>query len=272
MYSRTITPDELAKMIDHTNLKPYATESDITKLCHEAIEHQFTAVCVNSSYVSLCLKQIDGADVEIAAVIGFPLGSCTTKAKAVETEEAISMGAKEIDMVMNVGFFRNKNYDYVKKDIEEVVNAAGGAKVKVILETGYLTDEQIVKACKLIINTGANFVKTSTGFGPMGAFVDHVKLMRKTVGSNFGVKAAGGIRDAKTAVRMINAGANRIGASSGIKIIDSLNKIIEDDGWFEETEQEEETIYSWSAANPKKQPKEVYDFYIEKRTQFYKYI
>ncbi|MBA7520726.1 Deoxyribose-phosphate aldolase [subsurface metagenome] len=182
------------------------------------------------------------------------------------------MGAKEIDMVMNVGFFRNKNYDYVKKDIEEVVNAAGGAKVKVILETGYLTDEQIVKACKLIINTGANFVKTSTGFGPMGAFVDHVKLMRKTVGSNFGVKAAGGIRDAKTAVRMINAGANRIGASSGIKIIDSLNKIIEDDGWFEETEQEEETIYSWSAANPKKQPKEVYDFYIEKRTQFYKYI
>lgn len=271
MYSRKITPDELAKMIDHTNLKPYATENDITKLCHEAIEHQFTAVCVNSSYVAHCFKQIDGADVEIAAVIGFPLGSCTTKAKAVETEGAMSMGAKEIDMVMNVGFFRNKNYDYVKNDIEEVVNAAGGAKVKVILETGYLTDEQIVKACKLIINTGANFVKTSTGFGPMGAFVDHVKLMRKTVDSNFGVKAAGGIRDAKTAVRMINAGANRIGASSGIKIIDSLNKIIEDDSWFEETEQEEETIYSWSAADSKKQPKEVYDFYIEKRIQFYKY-
>jgi len=270
VYIRKVSLEEMAKIIDHTNLKPYATRKDIEKLCNEALEYHFGAVCVNSSYVSHCYKLLNGSDVKIAAVVGFPLGACTSGAKASETREAVRLGAEEIDMVMNIGFFRDKDYYYVEKDIAEVVRAAEGAIVKVILETGYLTDEQIVQACEIAKKAGAHYVKTSTGFGPMGAFYDHVLLMRKTVGKELGVKAAGGISDAQTAVRMINAGADRIGASSSINIIKTLEEEIEKGTWFENRRVIEEEIYSWGAADPKKQPKDVYDYYYEKRAEFYR--
>jgi deoxyribose-phosphate aldolase len=151
-----------------------------------------------------------------------------------------------------------------------VVQAADGVCVKVILETGFLTDKQIVKACEISKGAGAHFVKTSTGFGPMGAFLDHIKLMRQTVGNDLGVKASGGIRDARTAVRLVNAGANRLGASAGVAIVKDLTKTIEEGKWFESDEDKPEDIYSWGAADPKKQPKDVYDFYIQKSKEFKK--
>ncbi|MBY8999965.1 MAG: deoxyribose-phosphate aldolase [Candidatus Heimdallarchaeota archaeon] len=255
-------------MIDHTNLMSFATKKEISKLCREAIDHGFAAVCVNTSYVSYCDDLLKNSDVEVAAVVGFPLGVCTSKSKSYETHEAVKLGATEIDMVMNVGLFRDEDYSAVINDIETVVKAADGASVKVILETGYLTDEQIVKACKISQSAGAHFVKTSTGFGPMGAFIDHVSIMRKTIGTDMGLKAAGGIRNAKTAVRLINAGANRLGASAGIAIIDSLAKTIEQGEWFDSTSDKPEEIYSWGAADPKKQPKDIFEYYNEKGKKF----
>ena len=269
MYSKRISPEELALMIDHTNLKPYATKKDISKLCSEAIKYQFGAVCVNSHYVMLCENLLKKSNVEIASVVGFPLGACSTETKVCETQNAIQNGATEIDMVLNIGLFKDKNYELVKDDIYKVVKAADGAIVKVILETGYMTDEEIVEACKLVMEAEAHFVKTSTGFGPMGAYVDHVKLMRETVGKNFGVKAAGGIKNAKDAVRMINAGANRIGASAGVNIIESLKSIIKNNTWFTDSDDKPESIYSWGHADPKKQPKEIYEYYQRKKELFY---
>jgi len=164
-------------MIDHTNLKPFATKNDIRKLCEEALEFNFAAVCVNSEHISFCTEILKKSEVDIAAVVGFPLGATTSKTKEAETKEAVGFGATEIDMVMDIGSFREGNYFEVGKDIGKVVNAADGAIVKVILETGFLTDDQITKACEIAKNSGAHYVKTSTGFGPMGAFIDHIILV-----------------------------------------------------------------------------------------------
>ncbi len=257
-------------MIDHTNLKPFSTKKNINKLCVEALEYNFAAVCVSSNHVSFCKEILKKSEVDLAAVVGFPLGACTSKTKAFETAEAVQNGANEIDMVMDIGSFREGNYFAVGNDIAQVVQSANGVCVKVIFETGFLTDDQIVKACEISKNSGAHYVKTSTGFGPMGAFHDHIVLMRQAVGKDLGVKAAGGIRDARTAVRLINAGADRLGASAGVTIVNQLSKIIEEGGWFLTSEDKPENIYSWGAADLKKQPKDVYDFYIQKSKDFKK--
>ncbi len=209
----------IARLIDHTLLKPDATEADIVKLCREARQFSFASVCINPSYVPLAAKQLEGSPVKVCTVIGFPLGATTPTTKAIETRDAIANGANEIDMVINVGALKSGNDDLVRRDIEAVVGAAKGqALVKVILETALLSKEEIVKACLLAKMAGADFVKTSTGFGPGGAKVEDVALMRKTVGSAMGVKASGGIRDLETAQAMVNAGATRIGASASVAI------------------------------------------------------
>lgn len=211
----------LNKYFDHTLLKPEATPADIEKLCAEAREYDFFSVCVNSCYVALASKLLSGTDVKIAAVVGFPLGACTAATKAFETEEACRAGASEIDMVLNVGMLRSGEYSYVESDIRAVVDAAKkyDAIVKVILETCLLTDEEVVKACTLSKSAGAHFVKTSTGFSTGGATVHHVALMKDTVGDSMEVKASGGIRDYETSRAMIEAGADRIGASATVAIM-----------------------------------------------------
>ena len=213
----------LNKYFDHTLLKPEATGEQIDKLCQEALEWDFYSVCVNSCYVARCTDYLMGSDVKVAAVVGFPLGAATSASKAFETEEACMDGAREIDMVLNVGKFKSFDYDYVRDDIKAVVVAAEkyGAIVKVILETCLLTDEEIVEACKLSVESGASFVKTSTGFNTAGATPEHVALMRETVGDTIGVKASGGIRDLETALKMIESGADRLGASSSVNIMQS---------------------------------------------------
>lgn len=219
---------EIARYIDHTNLKPYATKEDIIKLCDEAIQYGFYAVCVNPYRVKLAKDYLSGkgADVRVASVIGFPLGATPTEVKVFEAKKALDDGADELDMVINIGALKDGDYEYVKRDIEEVVKVAHekGAKVKVIIETCYLTDEEKVKACELAKEAGADFVKTSTGFGTGGATVEDVRLMRKVVGPEMGVKASGGIRTYEQAVAMIEAGANRIGTSSGVKIVEGAQK------------------------------------------------
>lgn len=210
----------LAKYIDHTILKPEATAEDVRKLCGEAKEYGFASVCVNACYAKLVSTELKGSDVKTCVVVGFPLGAMTKAAKAFETTEAIENGANEIDMVINVGALKTKDYGLLKEDIEAVVNAAKGkAIVKVIIETCLLNDEEKVKACEISKEAGADFVKTSTGFSTGGATKEDIALMRKTVGENLGVKASGGIRDYNTAMEMINAGASRIGASASIAII-----------------------------------------------------
>ena len=212
---------KLNKYIDHTLLKPDATRSDIENLCKEALEHDFYSVCVNSLWVPFCADMLKGSDVKIAAVVGFPLGAMSTEAKSYEAFVACKNGAGEIDMVMDIGSFKSKEYDKVRDDISAVVNAASKfqAIVKVILETGLLSDDEIVKACEISQEAGAAFVKTSTGFGYGGAELDKVRLMRASVSDKVSVKASGGIRDKETALAMIEAGADRIGTSSGIKIV-----------------------------------------------------
>ncbi len=218
--------EELAKFIDHTNLKPNATRDDIKKLCDEVLKYGFYAVCVNPYRVRDAKDFLKGSDVKIAAVVGFPLGATYPEVKVQETIMAIKDGAEEIDMVMNIGAMKDGDYDAVYNDIRAVVEAAHsmGAKVKVILETCYLTQEEIVKACEIAVRADADFVKTSTGFGAWGAREEDVKLMRKTVGPEIGVKAAGGIRTAAEAIKMLEAGANRIGASRSVEIIESLTE------------------------------------------------
>ncbi len=211
--------EDLARYIDHTLLKPDATEKDIERLCAEAMQYHFASVCVNSAYVELCSRLLAGSGVKVCAVVGFPLGAMSTDAKAFETRYAVSHGADEIDMVINVGQLQAGNYAYVYDDIRAVVKAAAGHVVKVILETGLLSEEQKIAGCVLAKAAGADFVKTSTGFGPGGATPEDVALMRRIVGDDMGVKASGGIRDCSTAQKMIESGASRIGASASVSIV-----------------------------------------------------
>lgn len=213
----------IASYIDHTLLKPESTESQVVQLCKEAAEFKFASVCVNPTWVETAAAELTGSGVKVCTVIGFPLGASTPETKAFETTDAISKGAGEIDMVLNVGALKSGNTDHVKKDIEAVVNAAKGkAIVKVILETCLLTDEEKITASQLSKEAGADFVKTSTGFSTGGATIEDVKLMRQTVGADLGVKASGGVRSLEDVEAMIEAGATRIGASSGVKIMQGL--------------------------------------------------
>jgi len=209
----------LNNMIDHTNLNPAATEDDLRKLCSEAVQYGFHSVAINPCWTRLAARELAGTDVVVDPCIGFPLGAGTTEAKAEETKIAVTDGAGEIDMVLNIGRLRMGDDEYVIKDIAAVVEAAKGRPVKVILECCLLTDDQIVSGCKDSVAAGAAFVKTSTGFSRGGATVEDVKLMRKTVGDSCKIKAAGGIHTREDAIAMINAGADRIGASSGIAIV-----------------------------------------------------
>ena len=206
--------------IDNTALKADCTPDVIEKLCAESIEYGCASVCVNPAYVPLVAKLLKGTNVKVCTVIGFPLGMNATEVKAFEAAYAEKEGAEELDMVINVGMLKSGNYEYVQKDIEAVVKASGGKLVKVIIETCLLTDEEKVKACELAKAASADYVKTSTGFSTGGATTHDIALMRKTVGCEMGVKASGGIRDYETAKAMIDAGASRIGASSGKKIVD----------------------------------------------------
>lgn len=210
---------DLARIIDHTLLKPDATRDDLRRLCSEAIAYHFYSVCVNSVNVPFVREQLRGSTVAVCAVVGFPLGAMSPSAKAFETSEAVRQGADEIDMVINVGALKSRDYALVLDDIARVVGAAQGRVVKVILETGMLTRDEKVIACALSKAAGAAFVKTSTGFGPGGATVEDVALMRAIVGPEMGVKASGGIRTAQDADRMVSAGANRIGASASVAIV-----------------------------------------------------
>jgi deoxyribose-phosphate aldolase len=212
---------EIQKYIDHTLLKPEATEEQVIKLCKEAKEYGFASVCVNPYYAALVKDQLQGSNVKTCVVIGFPLGANTTAVKAFETEDAINNGAQEVDMVINIGALKNKKANIVEADIRAVVEKSKGkALVKVIIETCLLTKEEIIHACELAVQAGADFVKTSTGFSTAGAKVEDVALMRKTVGNAVGVKASGGIRDFASTKAMIAAGASRIGASAGIAIVE----------------------------------------------------
>ncbi len=210
---------KLNKLIDHTLLKQDATKEEILKLCKEAKENDFMSVCVNPTWVSTSKKELEGSDVLVCTVIGFPLGQSTSAVKAFETKNAIENGAGEIDMVINVGELKDKNYDFVYEDIKAVVDAANGTLVKVIIETCLLTDEEKVKACELSLKAGAHFVKTSTGFSTGGATVLDVKLMKEVVKDKAEVKASGGVRTPEDLNNMIEVGATRIGTSSGIKLI-----------------------------------------------------
>lgn len=208
----------IAGLIDHTNLKPDATEKDIAKLCREAADWNFFSVCVNSSSVAAARRFLQGAQVKLCSVVGFPLGAGITAAKSFEAELAAADGAAEIDMVINISALKDGNNSYVKFDIGEVVKAVPGCIVKVILETSLLNEEEKERGCLLAVEAGAHFVKTSTGFSTGGATVSDVKLMRSAVGANFGVKASGGIRNLETADAMIKAGANRLGTSASVTI------------------------------------------------------
>jgi deoxyribose-phosphate aldolase len=212
---------KIQKYIDHTLLKPQATKEQIIKVCEEAKKYGFASVCVNPYYTSLVRKELEGTDVKTCVVVGFPLGATTKEVKAFETKQAVENGAQEVDMVINIGALKDKEYDVVKEDIKAVVEAAKGkALVKVIIETCLLTDEEKVKACEIAKEAGADFVKTSTGFSTGGATVEDIELMRKTVGIDMGVKASGGVRTREFAEAVIEAGANRIGASSSIAIVE----------------------------------------------------
>ena len=214
---------KINKFIDHTVLSQDADEKKIDKLIAEAKEHDFASVCVNSCWTKKCAEALKDSDVNVCVVVGFPLGAMDTKSKAFETKTAIENGADEIDMVINVGWLKSGRYSDVEDDIREVKKACGDKHLKVIIECCLLTEEEKVKACELSEKAGADFVKTSTGFSKGGATVEDVALMRKTVGDRLGVKAAGGIRDGKTAVAMIKAGASRLGCSAGIKIIEETD-------------------------------------------------
>lgn len=209
----------LNKYIDHTILKATASSSDVQKLCEEAIEHEFYSVCVNGCYVADAKHLLQGTDVKVAAVVGFPLGAMTTAAKVFEAKEAVENGASEIDMVINVAKLKDGEFDYVENEIRLIKEAIGDNVLKVIIETCYLTDEEKVKACELSLVAKADFVKTSTGFGTGGATYEDVKLMKSVVGDNAKVKASGGVRDKETAQKYVDLGAERLGTSSGIEIV-----------------------------------------------------
>jgi deoxyribose-phosphate aldolase len=218
---RQLYPRELARRIDHTLLKPEATREQIEALCREALEHGFATVCVNPTWVRLCAALLRASETRVCTVVGFPLGANVPEAKAFEAARAIADGACELDMVINVGALKSGNYTLVERDIRGIVETGrrAGALVKVIIEAALLGDDEKVKACVLAKVAGADFVKTSTGFGPGGATTGDVALMRRVVGPEMGVKAAGGVRDLRSAQAMLDAGADRIGASVGVKIV-----------------------------------------------------
>ena len=208
------------KLIDHTALKPNTTKESILKLITEAKTYDFASVCVNPCWIELAHQELKNTDVKVCTVIGFPLGANTTEVKVFETKDAIEKGAQEIDMVINIAMLKDKEYDYVENEIHEIVEAAKDkAIVKVIIETCLLTDEEKIKACELSQKAGADFVKTSTGFSTVGATVHDIALMRKTVGAEMGVKASGGVHTHEEALAMVEAGATRIGASAGVKLL-----------------------------------------------------
>lgn len=211
--------NDIALMVDHTLLKPGATQEEIAKLCEEAKAYCFASVCVNPTYVSLCAQLLRGSGVKVCTVIGFPLGSTTPTVKAIEARDAIANGAEEIDMVINVGALKSGNDALVRDDIQAVRDATRGKVLKVILETALLNKDEKVRACRMSKEVGADFVKTSTGFGPGGATAEDVRLMRETVGPLMGVKASGGIRDTSIAQEMIKAGATRLGTSASVAIV-----------------------------------------------------
>lgn len=218
----TIDKKIMASMIDHTLLKPAAAAGQVIQLCRESIENGFASVCINPWFVKTAAAELSGSRVRVCTVAGFPLGANTTAAKAYEASRAVSEGASEIDMVINIGALKEGNHGYVENEIAEVVKAANGALVKVIIETCLLTDDEKITACLLSKKAGADFVKTSTGFGSGCATAEDVALMRRTVGNGMGVKASGGIRSLKDALAMVEAGASRLGTSSGIGIIGEL--------------------------------------------------
>jgi deoxyribose-phosphate aldolase len=220
------TDSRLGHMIDHTLLKPDATQDQIAQLCHEARKYGFASVCINPTNVKLCAQLLKGSGIPVCTVVGFPLGATPTDVKVFETQQAIRDGATEVDMVINVGALKSRDYELAERDIASVARAchAGNAILKVIIEAALLTDEEKVVACQLAKVAGADFVKTSTGFGPGGAAVEDVALMRRVVGPTMGVKAAGGIRTYEDAQKMIAAGASRIGASASVKIVQGAEK------------------------------------------------
>jgi deoxyribose-phosphate aldolase len=274
--------EQMAGLIDHTELKPHVLRKKIRSLCDEADAHRFATVCINSRWVREASQYLKSksSPVGVASVVGFPLGQMSTESKAFETSDAIANGATEVDMVINVGAIRDMTVSsgdegrqmraLVRDDIGAVMKNADGAPVKVILETGYLTDEEIVQACRISEEAGAAFVKTSTGFGPMGAYPAHLKLMRDSVGDRLGVKAAGGVTNFLEAIRSIYAAANsrsllrpdkfRIGTSSGINIVNSLNWAKYDDSWFVE----EVPCKICPSNYVTKQPLEVQTVYVKK--------
>ena len=211
--------NKIANMIDHTVLKATTTKEDVVKVCKEAKENQFFSVCINPTHIELAKKELEGSDVKVCTVIGFPLGANTPEVKGFETKDAIAKGADEVDMVINIGALKDKNYDLVERDIKAVVDAANKeALVKVIIETCYLTDEEKKIACELAVKAGTDYVKTSTGFGTGGSTPEDIKLMREVVGPNIGVKASGGVRNQEDAKAVIKAGCSRIGASASVAI------------------------------------------------------
>ena len=220
-----ITRQQLASMIDHSLLRPNATLEELKRVCQEAVEYKFKAVCINPIFVADAVSLLKGKDVVVCSVIGFPFGSHSSEIKAKETAEVIERGAREVDMVIWVGALKDKKDRDVVKDIRAVVDATRGYPVKVILETCYLTEEEKVRGCRLVMEAGAAFVKTSTGFASEGATAEDVILMRRTVGKDFGVKAAGGIRTLEDTLKMIEAGANRLGTSGSVAIIRKFDEL-----------------------------------------------
>lgn len=221
----TVTVEQLANMIDHTNLKAFADDAAFEKLCDEAKKYNFKMVAINPAQTVKCKKKLEGSPVHVGAAIGFPLGQTTLECKIFETKDAIEKGADEIDYVINVAELKNKNYDYIKKEMEEIVKICreAGKTSKVIFENCYLTDDEKRKVAEIAKEVKPDFIKTSTGFGTGGATVEDVKLMKSVVGDEVKVKAAGGIRDLKTALAMIEAGAERLGTSAGVAIVEEYN-------------------------------------------------
>ncbi len=213
---------DINQYIDHTLLKPEATKEQIKKLCNEAIKYNFKSVCVNPTHVSYAKELLNNSDVLVCTVIGFPLGANTTKIKGLETKDAIENGADEIDMVINIGALKDKNYNFVQNDIKEVVNNANSKTVKVIVETALLTQEEKIKICQIVLDSGADFIKTSTGFSTAGATKEDIALFNDIINSKIGIKASGGIKNIEDAQIMIDNGATRLGTSGGIEIINGL--------------------------------------------------
>ncbi len=214
-----MTSRELAGLIDHTQLNPVAVADDFKALCAEAVEHGFYSVCVPSWAIDLAVSETEDSDVRVCTVVGFPLGSSDADSKRYETEMAVDLGAHEIDTVINLGMVKDKADALIQRELRDIVEAADERPVKVILETGYLENEEIIRVVEIFKKTGAHFVKTSTGFGPRGASLEDVRLLREHVGPGYGVKASGGIRDLETALAMIEAGANRLGTSGSVRIM-----------------------------------------------------